>query len=102
MMRFRIPPIYRRHLPDVLAGLAVFAFIVALMGWHLGIALAAGSSMTMTTALDRNATVLLLAGAFAAMTVFNIAFFRHLCRAYVAPRRAAARRAQRSAVGDRT
>jgi len=100
MMRFEIPPTFRRHLPDVLAGLAVFAFVVALMGWHPGIALAAGSPTT--TSLDRNATAVLLAGTFAAMTVFNVAFFRHLCRAYVAPRRAAARRAMRSARSDRT
>jgi len=90
MMCFTIPKVYRRHLPDILAGFAVFACVVGLMVWHLGVALAAGPSLMST--LDGNATVLLLAGAFAAMTIFNVAFLRHLRRAYAPPRRAAAHR----------
>jgi hypothetical protein len=44
----------------------------------------------------------LLGGAFGAMAVFNVAIFRHLCRTYAAPRRAAARRALRSSRIART
>jgi hypothetical protein len=45
--------------------------------------------------MDRNASALLLAGAFAAMAVFNVAFVRHLRRAY-APRRAGLRHRRQS------
>lgn len=92
MMRFKGSPFFRRHLPDLVAGLAVFALMVGLMGWHIGIAAASDGSLA--SSLDRNASAVLLAGAFAAMAVFNVAFFRHLCRAYVTPRKAAARRAE--------
>jgi hypothetical protein len=93
MTRFKNSRIFRRHLPDLVAGLAVFALMVALTGWHIGIAVASDGT-TIGANMDKNASALLLAGAFAAMAVFNLAFFRHLRRAYAAPRRAAARRAQ--------
>jgi hypothetical protein len=46
--------------------------------------------------MDKNASAILLAGAFAAMAVFNLAFFRHLRRAYAPPRKAAGRQGRRS------
>lgn len=86
MSRIRISPRFRRHLPDLVAGFAVFALMTALMGWHIGIAVASDGSFA--ARMDRNASAVLLAGAFAAMTVFNVAFIRHLRRAYAAPRKA--------------
>ncbi len=83
-------PYFRRRLPDLVAGLAVFALMVGLMSWHIGIAAASDGSLASN--LDRNASAVLLAGAFAAMAVFNVAFFRHLCRAYAPRRKDAARR----------
>ncbi|HML43193.1 MAG: hypothetical protein JNN24_05885 [Hyphomicrobium zavarzinii] len=100
MTRFKKSPIYRKHLPDLVAGLAVFALMIGLTGWHIGIAVASDGGAA--ASLDRNASALLLAGAFAAMAVFNMAFFRHLCRAYATPRKAAARRALRSGQPPRT
>jgi hypothetical protein len=79
-------PHFRRHLPDLLAGLAVFAVMLALTGWHIGIA-AASDGKTLGAVLDRNASAVLLAGALGAMVVFNVAFVRHLKRAYALPRR---------------
>ncbi len=93
MTRTKASPHFRRHLPDIVAGVGVFALMVGLTGWHIGIAAASDGSVAKT--LDRNASAVLLAGAFAAMAIFNVAFFRHLCRAYVAPQKAAARRAAR-------
>jgi formate hydrogenlyase subunit 4 len=87
MSRKEVSPQFRKHLPDLLAGLAVFALMLALTGWHMGIA-AASSGSSFAAAMDRNATALLLAGAFAAMAVFNVAFVRHLRRAY-SPRKPA-------------
>ncbi|HEX2842637.1 hypothetical protein [Hyphomicrobium sp.] len=85
MKRTKGSPYFRRHLPDLVAGLAVFSIMVGLMGWHVGIAFASDTN-SLASSLDRNASAVLLAGALAAMAVFNVAFFRHLCRAY-APRR---------------
>lgn len=90
MSRKEVSPQFRKHLPDLLAGLAVFALMLALTGWHIGIAMASDGK-TLGAALDRNASALLLAGAFAAMAVFNVAFVRHLRRAY-APRKSDLRR----------
>lgn len=84
MVRNEVSPKVRRHLPDLLAGMAVFALLLALMGWHIGIA-AASDSTSLGASMDRNASALLLAGALAAMAVFNVAFVRHLRRVY-APR----------------
>jgi uncharacterized membrane protein YbhN (UPF0104 family) len=89
MARIRVSPLFRRHLPDLVAGLAVFAIMVALTGWHVGIAIASDGSVGAD--MDQNASALLLAGAFAAMAVFNLAFVRHLRRAYAGPRKAACR-----------
>lgn len=91
-----VSPHFRKHLPDMVAGLAVFVSTLGLTtGWHIGIA-AASDGSTVGAALDHNASALLLAGAFAAMVVFNVAFVRHLRRAYVRPRRSTQRRALRS------
>ncbi|HYD16036.1 MAG TPA: hypothetical protein VEA77_06515 [Hyphomicrobium sp.] len=96
MTRNKFSPLVRRHLPDLLAGLAVFALLIGLMGWHIGIAVAADG--TAGAVLDQNASVLLLAGAFAAMAVFNMAFFRHIRRAYATPRKASSAAAVRCQV----
>ena len=85
MSRKEVSPQFRKHLPDLMAGLAVFALMLALMGWHIGIAVASDGT-SFAASVDRNASALLLAGAFAAMAVFNVAFVRHLRRAY-APRK---------------
>lgn len=77
-------PHFRKHLPDLLAGLVVFLLMLGLTGWHIGIAIASDGT-SVGAALDRNASALLLAGAFAAMAVFNVAFVRHLRRAYARP-----------------
>lgn len=95
MTRFKSSRIYRRHLPDLVAGLAVFVLMVGLTGWHIGIAVAADGT-TIGANMDKNASAILLAGAFAAMAVFNLAFFRHLRRAYAPPRKAAGRHGRRS------
>ena len=101
MTRFRISPAHRKHLPDLVAGLSVLVLLLVLMTWHVGIAMESGGSVR--ASLDWNASAVLVAGAFAAMTVFNMAFFRHISRVYTAPRKAAARRrALRSGRGPRT
>lgn len=99
MPRNEESPHFRKHLPDLLAGLAVFAVMLALTGWHIGIA-AASDGKTLGAALDRNASAVLLSGAFAAMVVFNVAFLRHLRRAYKLPRRTGLQRAARSTARD--
>jgi len=88
-------PIFRNHLPDLVAGLAVFALMIALTGWHIAIALSARSA-SVGANLDQNASAILLAGALAAMAVFNLAFFRHLCRVYQTPARVQRRSTVRS------
>lgn len=95
MQRNEVSPHFRKHLPDLVAGLAVFALMLGLTGWHIGIA-AASDGSTVSAALDRNASAVLLAGAFSAMVVFNVAFVRHLRRAYIRPRRSAQRQTLRS------
>lgn len=99
MTRFHASPRFRRRLPDLIAGLTVFALMVGLTGWHIGIATA--SDGTLAASLDRNASAVLLAGAFAAMTVFNVAFVRHLRRAYAPQTRRSQARADRSVARDR-
>lgn len=86
MSRYEVSPRFRKHLPDLIAGITVFALMVGLTGWHIGIA-AASDGTTLSASLDRNASAVLLAGAFSAMVVFNVAFVRHLRRAYADPRR---------------
>ncbi|MGE0024650.1 MAG: hypothetical protein AB7S70_13595 [Hyphomicrobium sp.] len=85
MQSNEVSPGFLRHLPDLIAGIVVFAVMLALSGWHIDAAAAQG---TAGARLDSNASAVLLAGAFAAMAVFNIAFVRHLRRTYAAPRRA--------------
>ncbi len=86
MQRLRLSPVFRKHLPDLVAGAAVFALMVGLTGWHIGIALASDGSLAAD--MDRNASAVLLAGAVAAMAVFNMAFFRHLRRVHASPKKA--------------
>ncbi len=87
MPRNDVSPQVRKHLPDLLAGLAVFALLLAVTGGPIGPA-AAADTQSLGAVMDHDASALLLAGAFAAMAVFNVAFVRHLRRAYT-PRRAA-------------
>jgi hypothetical protein len=94
MLRNEVSPQFRKHLPDLLAGLAVFVLMLVLTGWHIGIAFASDGT-SLGAALDRNASALLLAGAFAAMAIFNVAFVRHLHRAYT-PRKVHVHRHARS------
>lgn len=90
MPRKDVSPQFRKHLPDLLAGLAVFALLVGLTAWHLGIATSAGASTG--ALLDRNASAVLLAGAVTAIVIFNVAFVGHLRRAYANTRNSAGRR----------
>lgn len=101
MTRFRMSSRQRKHLPDLIAGLAVLGLLLGLMAWHVGIILGIdGSAMA---EVDWNASMILLAGAFAAMAVFNMAFYRHLSRVHAADRRrAAARRALQTRPKNRT
>jgi hypothetical protein len=91
---------FRRFVPDVLVGIAVFALVLTLAGGSSGVVQAADFSIA--AKVEHHASVLLLAGTLAAVAAFNLAIFRHLCRAYAAPRRAAARRALRSGRIERT
>jgi len=91
MQRTEETPRFRRHLPDLVAGIIMFVVMLGLTGWHVDAAAAQG---TVGARLDGSASALLLAGAFAAMAVFNVAFVRHVRRAYAAPRRARKRPAQ--------
>lgn len=86
MKRLKLSPVFRKHLPDLVAGIAVFGIMMGLTGWHLGIALA--SDGTLGADMDRNASAVLLTGAVTAMAVFNLAFIRHLCRVHAEPKRA--------------
>jgi hypothetical protein len=86
MPRYEVSPNFRKHMPEVVAGLVVFALMLGLTGWHIGIAAAADGAST-AAVLDRNASAVLLGVAFSAMAVFNVAFIRHLRRAYVRPSR---------------
>lgn len=90
MTPFRISPVHRKHLPDLIAGFAVVALLLALLAWHIGISMQIGGSVAASG--DWNASAVLVAGAVMAIAVFNIAFLRHLSRAYAAPRKDAARR----------
>jgi uncharacterized membrane protein len=92
MSRKEVAPQPRKHLPDLLAGLAVFALLIVLAAWHLGIA---ASEASVGANVDRNASVVLVAVAIAAMVVFNVAFVRHLRQAYAAPRKAGVRNSPR-------
>lgn len=97
MPRNEVSPRFRKHLPDLLAGLAVFALLIGLTVWHLGIAANSGGSIG--ASLDRNASAVLLSGAVTAIVVFNIAFVGHLRRAYAGNRKADARPVRRSENG---
>ncbi|HRN84700.1 MAG TPA: hypothetical protein PK857_07750 [Hyphomicrobium sp.] len=95
MTRFRLSSAQRKHLPDLVAGLAIMALLLALIGWHIGIVLGVDGSVV--AGVDWNASMVLLAGAFIAMTVFNMAFYRHLSRVRTQDRkRMAALRALKS------
>lgn len=102
MTRIRLSSGQRKHLPDLVAGLAVVALLLALIGWHIGIVLGVDGSVV--AGVDWNASVLLLAGAFVAMAVFNMAFYRHLSRVQAADRKrvAACRRTLQSGRKPRT
>lgn len=97
MKHLRLSPVFRKHLPDLVAGIAVFTLMVGLTGWHVGIALASDGSVA--AQMDRNASAVLLAGAVAAMAVFNTAFFRHLCRVHGARAKAMSRPSDQSGRG---
>jgi hypothetical protein len=86
---------FRKVIPDVLAGLATFVLIVGLSCGATSVSASENTSMFGAYGHHRE-TVLLLAAGFAAMVALNVAVFRHLVRAYVAPRRAAQRRALKS------
>lgn len=86
---------FRKVIPEVLAGIAVFVLIVGLSCLATPVSAAESSSMFGAHVSHRE-TVILLAGGFAAMVALNVAVFRHLLRAYAAPRRAAHRRALKS------
>lgn len=88
MTRFKLSNGQRRHLPELIAGIAVFALLFGLICWHIGIALEFDRSAV--ASVDWNASVVLLAGGFMAMAVFNMAFYRHLSRVHAADRRRAA------------
>ncbi|WP_072394543.1 hypothetical protein [Hyphomicrobium sp. CS1GBMeth3] len=94
MPRKDLSPHFRKHLPDLLAGLAVFALLAGLTAWHLGIAASSGTSAG--AMLDRNASAVLLAGAVTAIVVFNVAFVGHLRRAYATTSKTGARPVQRN------
>ena len=79
---------FRKVIPDMLAGIAVFALIVGLSCGSTSVFASESSSMFGSHVSHRE-TVILLAGGLAAMVALNVAVFRHLIRAYVAPRRAA-------------
>lgn len=101
MTRFRISSRQRKHLPDLIAGLAVLGLLLGLMAWHVGIVL--GIDGAAVAGVDWNASVILLAGALVAMAVFNTAFYRHLSRVHAADRRGvAARRALQTRPENRT
>lgn len=100
MTRFRLSPRQRKHLPDLIAGLAVVGLLLGLMAWHVGIVL--GIDGSVVAGVDWNASMILLAGAFGAMAVFNMAFYRHLSRVRASDRRRlAARQALQSSPKDR-
>ena len=92
MRHFRLSAKQRKHLPDIIAGLAVVGLLLGLMAWHVGIVLGLGGPAE--TGVDRNASIILLIGAFMAMAVFNMAFYRHLSRVHAADRRRLARAPQ--------
>ncbi|HRN88444.1 hypothetical protein [Hyphomicrobium sp.] len=95
MTRIRLTNAQRKHLPDLVAGLAIMALLLALIGWHIGIVLGVDGSVV--AGVDWNASMALLAVAFIAMTVFNMAFFRHLSRVRAQDRqRTASLRARQS------
>lgn len=70
----------RKHLPDLLVGLATLALLAGVTVWCLGL----GTSLdnAIGASLDQNASAALLAGAVTAIVVFNVAFVGHLRRAY--------------------
>jgi uncharacterized membrane protein len=86
---------FRKVIPDVLAGLAVFVLIVGLSCGATSVS-ASESTSIFGSHVSHRETVILLASGLAAMVALNVAVFRHLIRAYVAPRRAAYRRALKS------
>lgn len=85
---------FRKVFPDVLAGLAAFALIVGLSCGATSVS-ASENASAFGSYMNHRETVILLAAGFAAMVALNVAVFRHLMRAYVAPRRAARRRTER-------
>ena len=97
MTRFKLTNRQRRHLPELMAGIAVFALLFGLICWHIGIAL--GIDGAAVANVDWNASIVLLAGGFIAMGVFNMAFYRHLSRVHAADRRRTAiRQPQKSGI----
>jgi hypothetical protein len=85
---------FRKMIPDVLAGLATFVLIVGLSCGATSVS-ASENASTLGSYMNHRETVILLAAGFAAMVALNVAVFRHLMRAYVAPRRAVRRQPAR-------
>jgi hypothetical protein len=80
----------RKVIPDVLAGLATFVLVVGLSCGATSVS-ASENASAFGSYMNHRETVILLAAGFAAMVALNVAVFRHLMRAYVAPRRAVRR-----------
>ena len=90
----------RRLLPDTLVGLGVFALTLMLTLGDASMAApyASAGFDTAVPGLDgRHGAVLLLAATFAAIVTLDLAFLRHVMRAYAPRRRSDGRSCRKSA-----
>jgi hypothetical protein len=75
---------FRKVIPEVLAGFAVFVLIIALSCGATSVS-ASENASAFGSHVGHRETVILLAAGFAAMVALNVAVFRHLVRAYLKP-----------------
>jgi hypothetical protein len=80
----------RRYVADALVGLAVFILVAALAaGPSTLIPPTASAALPAIAGTGHQPAAFLLAGVFSLLVTLDVAFFRHLCRAYAFPRRVA-------------
>ena len=97
--------VLRHVFPDALVALALFLIILVLAAGDTTAAAPSGYVNEARASIagmgDRHTALMLLAGVFSVLVTLNLAFFRHLLRAYAAPRRTPRPGVGRSVLGER-
>jgi hypothetical protein len=98
----------RKLVPDAVVGLTIFLLIFVLTAGDTTIAAPSSYAdhvfvdTTLAAIVNRPASLVLLTGVFSALVTFNLAFVRHLCRAYASHGRDMRERGRWPGVAERS